>query len=362
MTRRQWRIDAASRLMAAIGDGREARGTSRAVFLPGYEKTDALRESAILLRFCLGLEPADLVRDPDAELSDEENRLLDACLDRRCTSEPMAYITGSREFYGRGFTVARSTLIPRPDTETLADEAIRFLKKKRSESPGHMPAILDLGTGSGCIAVTLLAEIPDAVAVGVDIDKSALAVAELNARRLLGRMETDDDPMQAKTASAPASGSENESAGRAKRFITVCGDMTMGSFITGLARRFGRFDLVVSNPPYVTENEFALLSPDVRCFEPKAALVSAAEAKYDGCRHIAAVIRAAAVLLKPGGMVALEHGYAQGQAVRAMLSGEMWRGCETVRDLSGLERCTTAVFSPYAKNSQEHAEERSPCK
>ncbi len=335
--------------MDALGSGRIAYEERHSLFSPDYDKTDAMREAGLLLRFGLNLDPIALALDPDMELSFEEIRRLDVFLARRCAAEPMAYITGCREFYGREFTVTKDTLIPRPDTETLVDEAIRFLKKKLSGTADRPIKILDFGTGSGCIAVTLLGEIPGAMAVGVDINEAALAIAELNACRLLGINETLSNSLQPNTSFSQNSGKAAELSYDTSRFFPVCCDMTEASCVQYLRNSFGQFDLVISNPPYVTEDEYALLSPAIRCFEPKAALVSAAKDEHGGCCHIAAVIRAASVLLNPGGMVIIEHGYAQGQDVRTMLSDSQWKACETVHDLAGQERCTKAVFVPHAK-------------
>ena len=218
----------------------------------------------------------------------------------RLAGEPVAYLTGRREFYGRDFLVDSSTLIPRPETEHLVEAALEFFRD------GETIRFLDLGTGSGCIAVTLAAERPLWKGTAVDISSGALAVAKRNA--------------------------EANGVSGALEFLQA-------DFTLPLPLAAGSFDLVVSNPPYISEEEYAGLDPGVRNFEPRSALVPGPE----GLEHPRAVEAAARALLKEGGLLLMEHGYLQGDACRALCPDAYWKDMRTGRDLAGKDRFLSAV-------------------
>lgn len=214
---------------------------------------------------------------------------------RRASGEPVQYILGSWEFYGREFLLSRDTLIPRPETEGLAERAIAAL---RAAGRGDGLA-LDVGTGCGAIAVTLAAELPRTRVVAVDLSAGALAVAAGNARR----------------------------AGVADRVLFVRADAYSA------LKRGGRFDVVVSNPPYVSEGEWDALPREVSDFEPPGALL----AGPDGLSVIRRLVAGAADYLLPGGALLCEIGETQGEAVRRLPSGLLsFEG--VAADLAGRDR------------------------
>jgi release factor glutamine methyltransferase len=190
------------------------------------------REAAVLLGRVLGLSEAQVMAREEAPVEEEVAARFRGLLSRRLVGEPVAYLLGEREFYGRPFRVDRRVLIPRPETEHVVEVALALPLPRR-------PLVLDVGTGSGCLAITLAAEIPGARSVATDLSPGALAVAAGNAQ--LNGVASRVFPMACDLASALA---------------------------------LGRFDLVVSNPPYVDRADARLLSPEVRDFEPHLALFS----------------------------------------------------------------------------------------
>lgn len=246
-----------------------------------------------------------LILDPDAAVEESILPLADAFIARRERGEPAAYITGVKEFYGRDFAVTPATLIPRPDTETLVEIAIAFAK---TVSGSAAPEFIDLGTGSGAIAVTLGLELPAWRGVAMDISSEALAVAKRNAR--------------------------THGAGNI-RFLhgDFCGDDFPA----------GPFDMIVANPPYVSEAEYADLSKEITSFEPKTALVPPVPGA-DGLEHLRAILAMAAPRLKKGGMMLMEIGSSQGSALTAHASASpAWEKIRIEPDLAGLPRVFAAM-------------------
>ena len=332
MTRKQWRIRTARLLFECLGSA----GT---FFAPPYDRQDAMADAGALLRAALRLSKTDLARDPDAEMTPEEQNAADTLAGRRSRGEPFAYLTGTCEFYGRDLLVSPSVLIPRPETETLIEEALRLLPPPAEDGrpgPANRPLVIDIGTGSGCIALTLLAERPFLRAAGVDISRDALQTAAANAEKL--------------GFPPDASGS----------IVFAEDDMTAEGFAERMSARFGPADMIVSNPPYVTEEEYERTSVSVRAFEPKTALTSPDGDGLPGCALIAAVIRAASSLLRPGGALLIEHGCSQGAAVRSLMGRYGFSDVRTVRDLAGMERCTAAVRpgTPHAEGKTHGTERR----
>lgn len=222
---------------------------------------------------------------------------------RRASGEPLQYILGAWEFYGREFRLSSDTLIPRPETEGLVERVVKGWERA-GRGAGRF---LDVGTGSGAIAVTLAAELPRVRVVAVDCIPGALAIARENARRhrVAGRM----------------------------RFL--CGD-AYSALKSG-----ARFDVVVSNPPYVSDSEWESLPREVRDFEPAAALRGGA----DGLDLIRRLVREGSGFLSPGGELWLEIGETQGEAVRALPSG-LLRFAGIEQDLAGRDRVARWILPP----------------
>lgn len=272
---------ASRRIAAAIGlDGREAR-----------------LEARVLASFAWGVTPAWLIAHDTDALTAEQASTFDALLARRLAGEPIAYVTGVREFFGRPFMVTPDVLIPRPDTELLVERALACL-------PPDRPAdVLDLGTGSGCVAITLALQRPEASVVAVDRSPAALTIAARNAAALGARVE----------------------------FLE-------SDWLAALAGR--RFDIIVSNPPYVAATDPHLARGDVR-FEP----VSALAAGSDGLADLRRLVAAAPDHLRPGGRLLLEHGCDQASAVRALLETRGFRQVAHWDDLAGFARVTGGMLS-----------------
>ena len=231
-----------------------------------------------------------LAHDTDA-LDPEVLARLEPLLQRRLAGEPLAYITGTREFFGLPLQVDARVLDPRPDTETLVEWALQVM-------PVDAPCdVIDLGTGSGAIALALQHLRPQARLSAVDASTEALAVAQANAQRL----------------QLPV------------RFI-------QSHWLRDVE---GAFDLIVSNPPYIRADDPHLVA---LTHEPLQALVSGA----DGLEDIRTIMAQAPSHLKPGGWLLLEHGYDQAEAVRELFRQAGWQNVQSSRDLAGIERCTGA--------------------
>ena len=240
----------------------------------------------VLLAHALGCERAYLYAHPEQELTDVQQLHFGRYLHERLRHKPTQYITGRQEFYGRQFRVTPAVLIPRPETEHVAEVALHRL--------AGAGVVLDVGTGSGCLAITLQAERPAALVVASDVSREALAVARDNAARL----------------AAPV------------RFF--CGD---------LLEAVGResLDLIVSNPPYVPEQE--KLPPEVADYEPRAALV----AGPDGMAAYRRLLARVPAVLRPGGWLVMELGHDSRANLEALL-GAGWAACAVTADLAGIDR------------------------
>lgn len=250
------------------------------------------RDAEILLGLVTGKARTFILAFGETQLSEAQLAELDALLARRAAGEPVAYLTGVREFWSLPLMVSPATLIPRPDTECVVEQALARL-------PIEPCRILDLGTGTGAIALALASERPDCRVVAVDKVPDAVDLAQRNAARL---NITNIDIRQSDWFSA------------------VQGD---------------RFQLIVSNPPYIDSEDEHLRQGDVR-FEPLSALV----APDAGLADIGYLIREARTFLEPGGWLVLEHGWQQGEAVRALFHQAGFLAVETGLDYGGNERLT----------------------
>ncbi|CAG2152648.1 peptide chain release factor N(5)-glutamine methyltransferase [Cupriavidus plantarum] len=256
-------------------------------------------EARMLLTHVTGLSRTQLITRDGDPLTAAQHEALASLLARRLAGEPMAYLLGEREFFGRTFHVTPDVLIPRPDTEIAVEAVLTRLDALQT------PRVLDLGTGSGALAVTIACERPDAEVWATDISEGALAVAQRNARTL----------------------------GAANVHFRI------SDWYDALPDEL-RFDLIVSNPPYIAAGDPHLAEGDLR-FEPIDALTD----HGDGLSDLAAIVAGAAVRLKPGGWLLMEHGYDQAAATRALLERAGYAEVFSARDLGGHERCTGGRLS-----------------
>ena len=248
-------------------------------------------DAEILLAHVMRRSRSYFVAWPEAQLTLDEAAAFEALLARRAAGEPVAYLLGSRGFYGLDLAVSPAVLIPRAETEVLVEAALERLPNKACR-------VADLGTGSGAIALALASLRSDVQVVAVDASPEALAVAQENARRL-----------------------------------NLAVDFRWGDWCGGLGEAL--FDMIVSNPPYIRADDEHLAQGDVR-FEPILALTSGA----DGLDAIRAIIACAPAHLMSGGWLLLEHGYDQAEAVAGLLRAAGWQAVESLQDLLGHFRVT----------------------
>ena len=255
-------------------------------------------DARLLMQHALGLTPEALFARDDRPLGEAEARRLAALVRRRAAREPLAYLTGCREFWSLELAVDRSALVPRPETETVVEAVIA----RAEHFPPH-PSLLDLGTGSGCLLVALLSELPGAVGVGIDISAAAVSLARANATR-------------------------HGFDGRASFMVADWG-----------APLAARFDIVVSNPPYVAAQALASLAPEIARHEPRTALAGGVDG-YASYRQLAPQI---ARLLAPAGLAAIEFGDGMADEVASLFAAQGLEEIDRRRDLAGIDRCALFV-------------------
>ncbi|MNB88749.1 Release factor glutamine methyltransferase [compost metagenome] len=255
------------------------------------------RDAEILLGHVTGRARTYILAFAETVLTRDEETQLAELLARRKTGEPVAHLVGEREFWSLPLYVSAATLIPRPDTECLVEQALARL-------PASPARILDLGTGTGAIALALASERPDCQVTAVDVMPDAVALAQRNVDRL------------------------------ALPNVTV----VHSSWFSALGDR--QFETIVSNPPYIDEADPHLGEGDVR-FEPRSALVAAGQ----GLADLSQIITAARQHLVSGGWLLLEHGWTQGEAVRALFLQAGYQQVETCRDYGGNERLTLGKWA-----------------
>ena len=269
----------------------------------------------LLLLYVLGRNRTWLYAHPEEAISEEDERAFFALVKRRAAGEPTQHLTGKQEFWGLEFEVTPEVLIPRPETEHVVEVALdrialRELRAGRPQkSSGEGLRIADVGTGSGCIAVALAKELPLARFVATDISAAAIAVADRNAHR----------------------------HGVAHRIEFVETNLLSG-LATDLNGEWQKFDIIVSNPPYVGRREAESLAREVREHEPAQALFGGEE----GYELYAALIAGAAAGLKAGGILVLELGHDSLAAVRPLLDAANWTNVGVTNDLAGIARVIAA--------------------
>lgn len=269
-------------------------------------------DAELLLAAALGVERTGLLRAPERELTADEARRLEGYVARREAHEPVAYIRGRRAFRTLELEVSPAVLIPRPETETLVDVALEVLAAVPVRADGaaeYEPRVLDVGTGSGCIALALAAEDPFVRVTAVDVDEAAADVARRNAARL----------------------------GLGGRVEVLVSDLLAG------LEPDAWFDLVVSNPPYVPAGEYEALEINVRGYEPRLAL----HGGTDGLDVYRRLLPQAACALLPGGTLAVEVGAGESEAVAELFAATgMYEPARVRADLAGIPRVVWARRGP----------------
>jgi release factor glutamine methyltransferase len=287
-----------SRERAGQSLGEVTRWATHLLAVAGVE--EAARDARLLVGAATGLDAAALLARPEAPVAADAVRRLDALIARRSAREPVSRILGEREFYGRTFSLSPATLDPRPDSEVLIELALELVRKRGWHK--RPLRILDVGTGTGCLLVTLLAELPLSSGTGTDVSAEALQVAAANAAR-------------------------NGAAARARFEVR-----------DGLKDVAGSYELLVCNPPYVARHEIAGLAPEVRCFDPLSAL----DGGPDGLDLYRSIIPALARVV-PKGLVVFEVGAGQAATVAELLrqhvSGADRGPLFYRKDLGGHTRC-----------------------
>ena len=271
--------------------------TARIATATGLEKREARLEARVLACHAWKVETAWLIAHDTDVLPATRITNFETLLSQREAGHPIAYLVGTREFYGRPFQVTPDVLIPRPDTELLVELALARI-------PLDQPVdVLDLGTGSGCIAITLALERPLTRVTAVDRSESALVIAHGNAERLHARVE-----------------------------------LLASNWFEALDKR--QFDMIVSNPPYIARSDPHLSRGDVR-FEPFAALA----AGPDGLDDLSHLIQASGGHLRPGGWLLFEHGYDQAERVQNLLRTHAIQNAQSWSDLAGIQRVSGGRLS-----------------
>lgn len=255
------------------------------------------RQAASLLSLALEKDRTFLIAHPEYEPGSGELALFEDILRRRAGREPLQYIRGTQEFYGLEFEVAPGVLIPRPETEILVENAISLLMEKEG------PAFCEIGTGSGCIGISILRKVPGASAVGLDISGAALDLTHKNA----------------------------EKHGVSDRLRLLRSDL-----FSALAPE--KFDLIVSNPPYIPKEEYDRLEPEVRDFEPETALTDGG----GGLSIIGRIAGESPAFLKPGGFLLMEIGFGQAEKVTEIFNPRAWQSFEILPDLQSIPRTVKA--------------------
>ena len=256
-------------------------------------------DARLLISAALGLSAAQVLARPERPLRPEEVESFGRLIARRAAREPVSRILGEREFYGRTFGISPATLDPRPDSETLIDQTLKLVA--REGWPSRALRILDVGTGSGCLLLTLLAELPGAFGVGTDVSVAALQTARANAVRL----------------------------GLARSAGWVAGDL--------VAAVRGPFDLLISNPPYIPSLEVAQTEPEVREHDPRLAL----DGGPDGVTFFRRLSARVGEIV-PDGWIVVETGHNQADAVATLLAAQGLRKISVQRDVAGRRRCVAA--------------------
>ena len=254
----------------------------------------AEKEAELLLSEGINMSRIDMYKD-NPELDDTQMPSLDKMINRRCNREPLQYIIGHIDFLGLNLEVGKGVLIPRPETELMAEHAIKLLGARNTEQK----SVLDLCTGSGCVALAIAVKFPDALVYGVDISEKAIRYARINAER-----------------------------NNAKNAFFYCGDL----FST--VNKTKSFDLIISNPPYIKSDDIKDLQPEIRDWEPLNAL----DGGRDGLVYYREIVPAARQILNDTGILMFELGDGYAQSLKKMFENSGYSSIEILKDYSGKER------------------------
>ncbi len=278
---------------------------------------DSRRDARLLICRLLEAGPELLLAHPDRLLTAAEEGRIEAAVGRRAAREPVARILGLREFWSLPFVLNAETLDPRPDSETLVEAVLDEVADRQAAL-----RLLDLGSGSGCLLLALLSELPNALGTGIDLSAAAVSIAVENAERL----------------------------GLAARARFLRHSWNDGLDLENGGPESPAWDIIVSNPPYIASADIAALAPEVAGYDPPAALDGGA----DGLAAYRDLIPAAAGVLALGGLLALEVGFDQAEAVEELVAAAALRPFRRAADLSGTERCLLAArMAPKAQNGAD---------
>lgn len=294
---------------------REAYDMGKAV-LSKASVPDAETDARLLLEFVCGTDRNTLLAHGDREVTEDQENLYRELLGKRSRRIPLQHLTGVQDFMGLQFAVDGHVLIPRQDTEILVEEALQHLHDGMQ--------VLDMCTGSGCILISLLHYSNNCEGVGVDVSEGALRVAELNAVKLLGTRAV-------RNMSGEAAEAQDMFVGTHVRFVQS--DL--------FEKVEGKFDMIVSNPPYIQSGIIETLMPEVRDYEPRLAL----DGSGDGLLFYRRILEECPRYLQKGGMLFLEIGYDQGEAVSRLMEQAGFIGVMLVSDYAGLDRVVCGTLS-----------------
>lgn len=272
--------------------------TEAAAILSIADVPDARRDADSLLRIAIRRDKAFVIAHPEYTMRQDELERFREFVERRASREPLQYIAGVTEFYGLDFEVTPDVLIPRPETELIVEKGIEFLKSLND------PIFCEIGVGSGCIAVSILANVKNAKAIAGDVSKKALTVAARNAEK-----HRVADRLELKTSNI---------------FDTIPKI---------------EFDLIVSNPPYVPKKDVETLQAEVGLFEPHIALSDGS----DGLSIIRNIVKRSPERLRSGGLLLMEIGFDQAKAVENMFGTDEWQSVKIEEDLQSIPRMVNAV-------------------
>lgn len=279
-------------------------------YLSLHKVPDPYVEAEFLLAHVLGCQRKEILIHPERGLAHDELERFRGFIERRAGREPVQYITGEVEFRGLMFKVNRAVLIPRPETELLVEEAINSIKKRDAMGMGKDVTVLDLCTGSGCIAISIAKELPYCRVYAVDISEGAIEIARENAERY----------------------------GVEERVIFLAGDLFEAIEPLGLD---GEIDLVISNPPYVSKKEMKGLPPEIKEYEPLQAL----DGGKDGLDFYRRIVDETPFYLSDDRLLIMEIGYGQAESIKELLKREGdFTEIEIKKDLAGIERIIKAIY------------------